>query len=176
MSIYEEFGVQPIINGVGPATRLGGTIMDDEVLAAMADAARHYVKIDELQDAAGRFIAEADRSGIWLRNVRSGGRPGAGGRGLHDRSRSRENQPAPNTAEMKNEIVIHRTHRYDYDHALQVSGRDAGRVWFPGCGPPYALESTISENTAAVAYYPTPNRVALPLPMWSRLPIAMTCR
>ena len=32
--------------------------MDDEVLAAMADAARHYVKIDELQDAAGRIIAE----------------------------------------------------------------------------------------------------------------------
>src|SRR3712207_3685297 len=58
MSIYDKFDVRPIINGAGPATRLGGTIMDDEVLEAMAQAARAYVKIDELQEAAGRVIAE----------------------------------------------------------------------------------------------------------------------
>lgn len=58
MSIYCAFGVRPVINGVGPATRLGGTIMADEVLAAMAEAAKAYVKIDELQEAAGKFIAD----------------------------------------------------------------------------------------------------------------------
>jgi L-seryl-tRNA(Ser) seleniumtransferase len=36
---------------------------------------------------------------------------------------------------------------------------------FPDAVHPYALESAISEQTAAVAYYPTPSRVALPLPV-----------
>ena len=44
MSIYGAFGVRPIINGAGPATRLGGTIMDDEVLEAMAQAGERTSK------------------------------------------------------------------------------------------------------------------------------------
>ena len=69
----------------------------------------------------------------------------------------------PNTAEMKNEIVIHRTHRYDYDHAYRSVGATLVEFGFPDAVHPYALESAISEKTAAVAYYPTPIRVALPL-------------
>ena len=93
MSIYGAFGVRPIINGAGPATRLGGTIMDDEVLDAMAQAGRAYVKIDELQEAAGRVIAEI--TGAESGYVTCGAAAGlaSGHRGVHDRSRSSEGQP-----------------------------------------------------------------------------------
>ena len=37
---------------------LGGSVMPPEVLAAMAQAAQHFVDIDELQDKAGKKIAE----------------------------------------------------------------------------------------------------------------------
>lgn len=165
MSIYEEFGVQPIINGVGPATRLGGTIMDDEVLAAMADAARHYVKIDELQDAAGRFIGEL--TGAESGYVTSGAAAGlalSAAACMTGLDPVRINQ-LPNPAGMKHEILIHRTHRYDYDHAYRSVGATLVEFGFPDAVHPYALESAIGERTAAVAYYPTPSRVALPLPV-----------
>src|SRR5690242_1388674 len=58
VAVYERLGVRPIVNAVGPATRLGGTTIDAEVLAAMADAATACVPIDELQECAGRVIAD----------------------------------------------------------------------------------------------------------------------
>ena len=58
MAVYEQLGVRTIVNAVGPATRLGGVTLDAEVLAAMADAASACVPIDELQQCAGRVIAE----------------------------------------------------------------------------------------------------------------------
>jgi L-seryl-tRNA(Ser) seleniumtransferase len=38
--IYAALGVKRRINAAGTLTRLGGALMDDEVLAAMAAAAR----------------------------------------------------------------------------------------------------------------------------------------
>jgi L-seryl-tRNA(Ser) seleniumtransferase len=163
VSIYDQFGVRPIINGVGPATRLGGTVMDDEVLAAMADAAKHYVKIDELQDAAGRFIGEI--TGAESGYVTSGA---AAGLALATAACMTGLDPVkinqlPDARGMKNEVIIHRTHRYDYDHAFRSVGAMLVEFGFPDAVHPYELEAAISENTAAVAYYPTPNRLALPL-------------
>ena len=58
MDINAELGVRKIINGNATLTMLGGSLMPPEVLAAMADAARSFVNIDELQEKAGRKIAE----------------------------------------------------------------------------------------------------------------------
>jgi D-glucosaminate-6-phosphate ammonia-lyase len=58
MSFYDEVGVRPFINATGRMfTRYGGTIMSDEVLAAMAQASKHFVNLYELQDQTGRAIA-----------------------------------------------------------------------------------------------------------------------
>lgn len=164
-SIYAQFGVRPVINGVGPATRLGGSILDDEVLAAMAQATREYVKIDELQDAAGRYIAEI--TGAESGYVTSGA---AAGLALSAAACMTGLDPVkinrlPDARGMKNEIIIHRTHRYDYDHAFRSVGATLVEVGFPDAIHPYELESAITSNTAAVAYFPTPNRPALPLPL-----------
>ena len=56
MDIYAELGVRKIINGNATLTMLGGSLMPPEVLAAMAEAARSFVNIDELQEKAGRKI------------------------------------------------------------------------------------------------------------------------
>ncbi len=57
VSIYERLGVRPLINAAGDLTRLGGTLMEPEVLAAMAEAAGAFVQIGELQERAGLVIA-----------------------------------------------------------------------------------------------------------------------
>jgi L-seryl-tRNA(Ser) seleniumtransferase len=58
MSFYDEVGVRPFINAGGwMYTRYGGTIMPDVVVAAMAEASKHFVNLFELQDQVGRAIA-----------------------------------------------------------------------------------------------------------------------
>src|SRR5688572_23180210 len=56
--IYAALGVKRRINAAGTLTRLGGALMDDEVVAAMNAAARASVDIGELQSAASRVISK----------------------------------------------------------------------------------------------------------------------
>jgi L-seryl-tRNA(Ser) seleniumtransferase len=139
--------------------------MEPAVLEAMADAANHYVKIDELQDAASRVIAEI--TGAEAGYVTCGAAAGlalataACVTGLDPEKMNR----LPDTTGMRNEVIIHRAHRYDYDHALRSVGATLVEIGFPDAIFPYELERAITDRTAAVAYFPTPNRPALPLPM-----------
>jgi len=57
LGIYEELGVRPFINSRATHTRFGGSIMPDEVVAAMVEASRRFVNIYELQEQVGRAIA-----------------------------------------------------------------------------------------------------------------------
>jgi seryl-tRNA(Sec) selenium transferase len=58
-NIYDRLlGVRPLINAAGPVTALGGTLLSNEVTAAMAEAARSYVDLKELYSAAGVRVAE----------------------------------------------------------------------------------------------------------------------
>ena len=56
-SVYETLGVRHVINATGTVTILGGSLMPPEVIAAWADAARHFVNLVELQDRVGERIA-----------------------------------------------------------------------------------------------------------------------
>lgn len=57
MGIYERLGVRTLINAAGDLTTLGGTLMEPEVVEAMADAARGFVRLQTLQEKAGEVIA-----------------------------------------------------------------------------------------------------------------------
>ena len=99
MGVYDELGLRTVINASGTLTRLGGSRMAPEVLAAMADAAASFVPIDALQARAGEIIAEVTgaeagyvvtRSGRWAlvggrRLCRRDGRGGDGPPAGHDR-------------------------------------------------------------------------------------------
>lgn len=163
-TIFDALGIRPIINGIGPATRLGGSVLDDEVLAAMNDAARHYVRIDQLQEAAGRYIAEI--TGAESGYITCGA---AAGLALATAACMTGLDPVkinqlPDVTGMKHEIIIHRAHRYDYDHAFRSVGGRLVEIGYPDAVFPYELERAITDNTAAIAYFPTPNRPAVPLP------------
>src|SRR5438105_5702692 len=57
--VYEELGVRPLINAAGTQTRYGGVPLPEEVVRAMAEAATACVRMEDLQEAAGRVITEA---------------------------------------------------------------------------------------------------------------------
>src|SRR5688572_15600839 len=62
MGVYEELEICPIINACATLTRLGGSRMPPEVLAAMQDAARCFVDLHELQRRVGESIAALTRN------------------------------------------------------------------------------------------------------------------
>lgn len=120
--VYARLGVKRRINAAGTLTRLGGSLMAEPVLDAMREAARSSVDIGELQVAAGAAIARA--TGAETGRVTSGAAAGltlaaaACIAGLDVAKMAR----LPDTRGLANEILIPRTHRNAYDHALRAAG------------------------------------------------------
>jgi L-seryl-tRNA(Ser) seleniumtransferase len=56
--IYEELGITPLININGTVTVIGGSVMAPQVMELMRRGNEHFVLIDELEVAAGKFIAK----------------------------------------------------------------------------------------------------------------------
>ncbi len=83
MTIYDTLGVRTVINVAGPVTRLSGAPLHPDVAAAMAEAAQHCVRIEDLQEAAGRELVRGDGRGGGLRDGGRGFRVGARGGGVH---------------------------------------------------------------------------------------------
>ncbi len=157
MGIYEQFGIRPVINAAGPVTRLSGAPLHPEVIAAMAEAAQSCVRIDELQAAAGRYLAEA--SGAEAGYVTAGA---AAGLALSSAAALARFDVAlmdrlPDTGGVPNEIVIQRAHLTAYSHALRLPGAklvEVGYLGYPGQGIswPWQIESAITERTVALAF------------------------
>ncbi len=60
--IYQSIGVRPFVNARGTFTIITGSTMLPEVRAAMADASKHYVHLDELAEAVGQRLAELTKA------------------------------------------------------------------------------------------------------------------
>jgi len=160
MSIYKTIGVTPIINAKGPATRLSGGLMRPEVAEAMVQASQHCVDMAELQAAASQQIAGA--TGAEAGYVASGASAclllaaAACMAGLDPGRMAR----LPDTRGMKNEIIMIRSQRNFYDHAIRAAGATIIEVGLPdrysGAGvrdaEGWEIEDAISDRTAAIFY------------------------
>ncbi len=157
MTIYGTLGVRTVINVAGPVTRLSGAPLHPDVAAAMAEAAQYCVRIEDVQEAAGRELAEA--TGAEAGYVTAGAAAGlaigvaACIAGLDVAVMDR----LPDTTGLRNEIVIQRPHLTAYTHALRLAGArlvEVGYLGFPGQGItwPWQVEAAITERTAALAY------------------------
>ncbi len=157
MSIYKQFGVRTIINAKGPATRLSGGIMRPEVAQAMVEASQACVDMAELQAGASREIANA--TGAEAGYIASGASAclllaTAACMAGHDPGRMAR---LPDTKGMKNEVIMVRSQRNFYDHAIRAAGAKIVEVGLPdryaGAGVRDAeiweLEDAITGQTAA---------------------------
>ncbi len=157
LTIYDTLGVRPVINVAGPVTRLSGAPLHPEVAAAMAEAAQFCVRIEDVQEAAGRELARAAgaEAGYVTAGAASGLALGAAAciAGLDVAAMDR----LPDTTGLRNEIIVQRPHLTAYTHALRLAGAtlvEVGYLGFPGQGItwPWQIESAITERTAAIAY------------------------
>lgn len=161
---FENLGIHPIVNGFGPVTRFGGGIMAPEVAEAMRAATAHSVDIPELQAAASRVIAEATgaEAGIVTSGASAAILVGTAAC-LTGMDPGRMNR-LPDTQGFANEIIVVRSQRNSYDHALRAAGAILVEVGladrYTGAGvrdaEPWEIRDAISERTAAIYYLARP--------------------
>src|SRR4051794_6525292 len=157
MGVYEDLGVRPVINAAGPMTRLSGMPLHPEVAAAMAEAAQACVRIEDVQEAAGRYLAEVTgaEAGYVTTGAAAGLALGAAAclAGLDPAAMDR----LPDTTGLRDEIVVQRAHLTAYTHALRLSGArlvEVGYLGYPGQGItwPWQIEAGMGPRTAALAF------------------------
>ncbi len=120
---YDKLGVTKIINAAGTYTALTASIMPPSVQAAVQQAAQHPVRLSELQKAAGEYLAQRLHCEAAL--VTAGAASGLTlataacvTRGDH----AAVLKIPADLSGLKNEVIVQKAHRNDYDHALLNCG------------------------------------------------------
>ncbi len=119
---YARLGVRRRINAAGALTRLGGAVMAPEVVEAMAAASRASVDIGELQDAASARIAEATGAEAGLVTTGAAAALTLAAAASIARWDVAKMAALPHADSFPRDILIPRTHRTGYAHALAASG------------------------------------------------------
>ena len=156
-TIYERIGVRTIINGRGATTAVGGSLMAPEVAAAMVDASRGFVVLDELNAKVGELIAAV--TGMDAGCVTAGSAAGmllaaAACIAGSDPVRIRQ---LPDSTGLPNEIVMHDVHRLNYDQMYRAAGGRIVEIGLPSGTERWELDRAITERTAAVAFHDSRN-------------------
>jgi len=144
--IYQSIGVEPVINCRGTFTIIGGSVELPEVRAAVTAATQAFVQLDELAEAVGKRLAEL--TGAEWGMVSAGCAAGmkhvtaacvAGGN-------PEKLLRIPDLAGLdKTEVIIPRTSRTAYDHAIRNVGVKIIMV-----DTAEELENAISPRTAMI--------------------------
>lgn len=120
---FQKLGVTPFINAAGTYTILSASTMPDEVQAAIALAARQPVNLNELLDASGAYLAKRLRCEAALVTSGAAGALVVGTAACVTLGNEQSILDIPtDMTGIKNEVIVQKAHRYDYDHALRNCG------------------------------------------------------
>lgn len=147
MHLYERLGVRPLINAKGTYTLLSGSLMPPEVVAAMAEAARYYVNINELEAAVGARLAEltgAEAALVTGGCAAAQAQVAAACMAGTDPDKIRQ---LPDTTGLKHEIIMQRAHRNPYDQAFRLAGARIVEVETVA-----EFQAALTDRTCAVAH------------------------
>lgn len=143
---FASLGLRPLINCMGTYTRISGSRALPQVLAAMAAASDGYVDMEELMERVGERLAAL--TGAEWGYITSGAAAAlvqltaAAIAGADPERMAR----LPDTAGMRNEVVMQAAHRYGYDWCMRVAG---GRLVTVRTRA--ELAAALGERTALVA-------------------------
>lgn len=159
---YDELGLRPVVNGLGPVTRLGGLPMSDTVLEAMCAAVATNVRIDELQEAVGLELARL--LGTPAAHVTSGAYAGlvlaAAVCAVGGDSRGVDELPLTGK---RSRVIIQMAHRDPYDHAITSVGLRLTEIGYPYSTRRHELARELDDTVAAVLHRIGGNGDVLPL-------------
>ncbi len=135
---YEKLGVQKIINAAGTYTALTASIMPPSVQAAVARAAKHPVRLHDLQQAAGEYLARQLKcEGAMVTAGAASALTLATAAAMTVGNRAAMHNIPTDVTGLKNEVIAQKAHRYEYDHAIR------------NCGAKFVEVVTLAEYEAA---------------------------
>ena len=145
--VVGELGVRTFLNAAGTYTRLTASKMPPEVLNAMRIASTRYVDLNELHEKTGDRVAKLLECDAAL--ITSGC---ASALTLATAACVAGTDPErikllPDTAGMKNEVVLQKVHRNGYDHAIRNCGVRLVEVETAA-----EMEAAISDRTAMLFF------------------------
>jgi L-seryl-tRNA(Ser) seleniumtransferase len=143
----KELGVRPLINAAGTYTALTASLMPPEVVAAWQFGTQHYVRLDELHDAAGKRIAELVGCEAAMITAGAASAMTLGTAACLTGQNRQFVRRLPDTTGMKSEVIIQKSHHFDYEHAVRNCG-----IRFVEVESREDLERAINERTAMMLF------------------------
>jgi uncharacterized pyridoxal phosphate-dependent enzyme len=121
---FRELGVRPFINAAGTYTVMTASLMLPEVVEAINYGSKKFVLLNDLQDAVGKRLAEL--LGVEAVMVTSGAAAAltVGTAACVAGKNPEWIRRLPDIAgtAMKSEVIIQKSHRYGYEHAVRNCG------------------------------------------------------
>jgi L-seryl-tRNA(Ser) seleniumtransferase len=120
---YDKLGVTKIINAAGTYTMFTASIMPPSVQAAVAKAAKHPVRLGELQKKAGEYLAKKLKCEGALVSAGAASALTLGTAACMTVGNRKAPELLPTEVSgLKNEVIVQKAHRYGYDHAMKNCG------------------------------------------------------
>lgn len=149
---YAALGVRRVINAATTLTALGGTVLADEVVAAMVGASRSCVSIDELQAAASVRLAKLTRNEDAYVTSGCAAALTLAVLGAITKGRPELIARLPDDETLARNVVIHRAHRIPYDRAIELGGGHLVEIGNVIQTFSWELEAALDERVVAVVW------------------------
>ena len=129
---FDKLRVPRIINAAGTFTALTASIMAPAVQAAVAEAAKYPVRLLDLQHAAGAYIAKQLHSEAAMVTCGAAAAVTLGTAACMTVANNLPNYTLPSDRTgLKNQVIIQKGHRYEYDYAFRTCGVELAEVTTP---------------------------------------------
>jgi L-seryl-tRNA(Ser) seleniumtransferase len=145
---FREMNVRPFINAAGTYTFMTSSLMPPEVVEAIRYASEHYVMLDELHDRVGERIASLLRCEAAMVTAGAASALTLGTAAVLTGADRRKIVDLPNLTGMKSEVIIQKSHRFAYDHAVRNCGVRLVEVETRD-----DLERAITDRTAMMLFF-----------------------
>lgn len=156
--VFERmFGLKAVINAAGPVTALGGTRLSPEVTAAMAEASRGFVDLNQLYAEAGKRLARFTRTEDAMITSGAFAAMTLGAAACLAGTDPGRMAALPRADWPRREVLIQRLHSTAYEQAYRNAGMTIVHVESEA-----ALRAAISERTAMIGGLVNTDKMADP--------------
>lgn len=156
MNIYEQIGLQRVVNASGRMSILGVSTIDDQIALAMKNGGQSYVVIDDLIKKAGEIISfyTNGEDSCPVNSASAGISMSVAA--IISKGKKSIIEQLPDSSGLANEIILQKGHCINYGAPIETTIRlGGGVVKAVGTANLVAkedIEEAISEKTAALMY------------------------
>ena len=145
---FKEMNIRTFINAGEPYTTLSGSMMQPEVVQAMEYAAKQSVRLNDVHDAVGQRLASLLGCEAAMVTAGAASALALGTAACMTGTNRQFIRQLPVTTGMKTEVIIQKSHRYGYDHAVRNCG-----TRFVEVETRDEIEHAMNERTVMMLFY-----------------------